>query len=71
MPQSVTRTVIRTRLAISDRVAAVSRRLRGDEGASAVEYALMVGLIAIVIIVAVTTLGQNMQGRFSSVAASV
>ena len=64
-------TVVRGQLAAKDGLAAVQRRLVKDEGASAVEYALMVGLIAIVIIVAVTTLGKNMTSRFSSVAASV
>ena len=32
---------------------------RGDHGATAVEYALMVGLIALVIVAAVTVFGQN------------
>lgn len=41
------------------------------EGATAVEYALMVALIAIVIIVAVTLLGQNVSTTFSSVAEEV
>jgi pilus assembly protein Flp/PilA len=33
--------------------------LRGDEGATAVEYALMVALIALVIVAAVTLVGQE------------
>jgi len=45
--------------------------LRGDRGATAVEYGLMVALIAIVIIVAVSTLGTNLNGIFSTVASSV
>ena len=40
---------------------------REDRGATAVEYGLMVGLIAVVIIVAVTTLGTKLNGLFSSV----
>ena len=42
-------------------------RDRRDRGATAVEYGLMVGLIAVVIIVAVTTLGTKLNGLFSSV----
>ncbi|MFC8502958.1 Flp family type IVb pilin, partial [Pedococcus sp. NPDC057267] len=33
---------------------------RGDRGATAVEYAIMVSLIAVVIVSAVTLFGQNM-----------
>jgi pilus assembly protein Flp/PilA len=45
--------------------------LRSDRGATAVEYGLMVALIAIVIIVAVTLLGKNLSGLFNTVATSV
>jgi pilus assembly protein Flp/PilA len=45
--------------------------LRSDRGATAVEYGLMVALIAIVIIAAVTTLGGNLKGLFTTVATSV
>lgn len=45
--------------------------LRSDRGATAVEYGLMVALIAIVIIVAVTLLGNNLKGLFNTVATSV
>jgi len=37
---------------------------RGDRGATAVEYALMVSLIALVIIVAVVAFGQSVSGLF-------
>jgi pilus assembly protein Flp/PilA len=40
--------------------------LGGDEGATAVEYALMVALIAMVIIGAVTLLGQNTNSAYSN-----
>jgi len=43
---------------------------RGDHGATAVEYALMVGLIAIVIVVAVTLFGLNVS-RLYDVPSSV
>ena len=45
--------------------------LRDDRGATAVEYGLMVALIAIVIIVAVTMLGTNLSSLFNTVATSV
>ena len=40
---------------------------RKDRGATAVEYGLMVGLIAVVIIVAVTALGGQLTGMFESI----
>jgi len=42
-----------------------------DRGATAVEYGLMVALIAIVIIVAVALLGTNLNEVFQRVAVSV
>ena len=45
--------------------------LRDDRGATAVEYGLMVALIAIVIIVAVALLGTNLNSLFNKVASSV
>ena len=45
--------------------------LRGDRGATAVEYGLMVALIAIVIIAAVSLLGGNLSKLFNTVATSV
>ena len=41
--------------------------VRNERGATAVEYGLMVGLIAVVIIVAVTALGGQLTGLFESV----
>lgn len=38
-----------------------------EKGATAVEYGLLVGLIAVVIIVAVTALGGELKGLFESV----
>jgi pilus assembly protein Flp/PilA len=46
-------------------------RVRDDRGATAVEYGLMVGLIAVVIIGVVTTLGSNLSSIFDAVASSV
>ena len=49
---------------------AVAKRALGrdDRGATAVEYGLMVALIAAVIIIAVTAIGTNLSTLFSSVA---
>ncbi len=44
---------------------------KDDKGATAVEYGLMVALIAVVIIAAVTTLGTKLSGLFTSVSGSV
>ncbi|WP_163376137.1 Flp family type IVb pilin [Dietzia sp. Alg238-R159] len=44
---------------------------RKDRGATAVEYGLMVGLIAVIIIVAVLALGNNLEGLFQGVADDV
>ena len=42
-----------------------------ERGASLVEYALLVALIAVVCIVAVTLLGKNASSKFSSVGSAV
>src|SRR6476661_1540503 len=47
------------------------RTATSERGATAVEYGLMVALIAIVIIVAVALLGGNLSGLFNQVAGSV
>ncbi len=47
------------------------QNLRSEKGATAVEYGLMVALIAVVIIVAVRTLGTNLSGLFTQVSADV
>ena len=39
-----------------------------EKGASLVEYALLVALIAVIAIAAITILGQKVSGTFSSVA---
>lgn len=44
---------------------------RDDEGATAVEYGLMVSLIAIVIIAAVTLVGTNLDAIFDQIAAAL
>ena len=45
--------------------------LKDEEGATAVEYGLMVALIAIVIIGAVTSVGQSLLGIYNQIAAAL
>ncbi len=49
----------------------VQNILIGEEGATMVEYGLMVALIAIVCLAAVTLLGTNVQAVFNQIAAGV
>jgi pilus assembly protein Flp/PilA len=44
---------------------------REDRGATAVEYGLLVGLIAVVIIVGVTLLGTKLLALFNGIAGSI
>ena len=46
---------------------AFQSRFNDEEGASLVEYALLVALIAVVAIVAVTTVGQKVSSNFDNV----
>jgi pilus assembly protein Flp/PilA len=48
-----------------------SRFIREEEGATMVEYGLMVALIAIVVIVAVGLIGTNLNDTFNEVANTV
>ena len=48
-------------------VYATQARLEEDKGATAVEYGLMVGLIAVVIIGAVTLLGGELKTLFTTI----
>lgn len=45
--------------------------LQDDEGAAAMEYALLAGLIAVVIVAAVTTFGTKVAGSFTSSATNL
>jgi pilus assembly protein Flp/PilA len=45
--------------------------VRKDRGATAVEYGLLVGLIAVVIIAAVTVLGTRLKALFNSIVTSL
>ena len=52
-------------------IARLTARFRSETGATAVEYGLMVALIAVVIIGAVTLLGTNLSSNFDGVATEV
>jgi pilus assembly protein Flp/PilA len=45
--------------------------LKREEGQDLAEYALLIGLIALVVLLAVTILGQNLSTLFSRIAAEV
>lgn len=49
----------------------VLSRVKSEEGATAVEYGLMVALIAVVIIAAVTLLGTNLGNTFNNVSSEM
>ncbi|HEX8626996.1 MAG TPA: Flp family type IVb pilin [Catenuloplanes sp.] len=49
----------------------MTERLRSDRGATAVEYALMVSLIAVAIIVAVMALGTRLSALFNEIIAAI
>ena len=49
----------------------IVRFMREEDGATAVEYGLMVALIAVVIIAAVSLLGTNLSAKFNQVALAI
>jgi pilus assembly protein Flp/PilA len=49
----------------------LSRFVKNESGATAIEYGLIVALIAVVIIGAVTTVGTNLSTKFNTVATSI
>jgi len=49
----------------------INRLRRDDEGAALVEYGMLVGLIAVICVVAVTTLGTEVSTAFSKIAAAL
>jgi len=46
----------------------IQRFIRDEEGVTAIEYALIASLIAVVIIVAVRTVGQDVNNTFQTIA---
>jgi pilus assembly protein Flp/PilA len=49
----------------------IFRFLKDNVGATAIEYGLIAGLIAVVIIGAVTTVGTNLSGKFNTIATAL
>ena len=49
----------------------ITSRIDDERGASLVEYALLVALIAVVCIVAVTALGESASEKFSTIDSSI
>ena len=49
----------------------VTRFLKDESGATAIEYGLIAALIAAVIITALTTIGNNLNGTFTTIGAKV
>lgn len=51
-------------------IQAIRNVLANDDGATMVEYAIMVSLIAAICVTVVTTLGQNVSNEFSTMNSS-
>ncbi len=49
----------------------VSRFLKDESGATAIEYGLIAALIAVVLITVLTTLGGNLKDRFTEISTAV
>lgn len=49
----------------------VSRFVKDESGATAIEYGLIASLIAVAAITAMTTIGTNLKGTFDSVGANL
>ena len=49
----------------------INRFRRDDEGAALVEYGILVGLIAVICVVAVTALGTEISTAFSTIASAL
>ena len=49
----------------------VKNFIKNESGATAIEYGLIAGLISVVIIVAVTLVGTNLNGTFNEVASAL
>jgi pilus assembly protein Flp/PilA len=49
----------------------ISRFVRDESGATAIEYGLIAALIAVVVITALTSIGTNLNTKFTSIATSL
>lgn len=46
----------------------ITRFVKAESGATAIEYGLIAALVSVVIITAITTMGSNLTGTFESIA---
>ncbi|AWB48281.1 Flp family type IVb pilin [Gemmobacter aquarius] len=46
----------------------ITRFIKTESGATAIEYGLIAALVSVVIITAITTMGSNLTGTFESIA---
>ena len=51
--------------------AKIAEFVRNEDGATAIEYGLIAGLIGVVVIGAVTTVGTKVSNQFSAIAAAL
>jgi len=49
----------------------VTRFLKDESGATAIEYGLIAALVAVVLVTALTAMGTKLQGTFNSVSAAL
>ena len=49
----------------------ISRFVRDESGATAIEYGLIAALIAVVVITALTTIGTNLSAKFQAIAGNL
>ena len=59
------------KLTIASKSSSIRRMHRDDSGVTAVEYALIIGLVAVVLIGAITILGGNVRDTFGNVACKI
>lgn len=67
----ITEELVMSVSALSSLRSAVARFLREEDGASLVEYVLLVALIAVVCLVAVTLLGTNTNSKLNTAATAL
>ena len=49
----------------------ISRFVRDESGATAIEYGLIAALIAVIVITAVTTIGSNLKTTFTTISTKI
>ena len=49
----------------------ISRFVRDESGATAIEYGLIAALIAVVVITALTSIGSNLSAKFNTIATNL